>query len=195
MRTALGQAPHNGPQRHLDDLLILCAKGDEIAFASLYDATAKRIYGLSVRVLRDHSQAEETTHDAFLDIWRFASRFDPNKGTATAWCFTIAHRKAVSRVRSSVAARKRDTNYQVLNLEVEFDSTSEQASSNVIAQDVRTALNQLTVIQRQAVELAYFDGLTGTEIAESLGIPLGTAKTRIRDGLTQLRMHWSPQVA
>lgn len=189
MSAEIDRAVRDGAPLSLDDLLMLCAKGDDDAFASLYAATVERIYGLSVRVLRDHSQAEEVTHEAFLDIWRFASRFDPHRGTATTWCFTIAHRKAVSGLRSTVASRKRDSSYQLLNLDAEFDSTGEQALLNGVAQEVRTALNGLTAIQRQAIELAYFDGLTGKEIAAALGIPLSTAKTRIRDGLTQLRKH------
>mgnify|MGYP001792826755 FL=1 len=171
----------------LGELLKGCSVGEEAAFARLYDATSTRLFGLVLRVVRDRAQAEEVTQDAYLDIWRNSSRFDPGRGSALSWVMTIGHRKAVDRVRSAEAARRRDTAYQARDQGAAFDQTVEQAHSNLDAQRVRRALEGLTQTQRSALELAYFGGYTHREVALMLGLPLGTAKTRIRDGLIRLR--------
>lgn len=175
----------------LADLLTRSAQGDQVAFSSLYDATVNRVYGLTMRVLRAHSEAEDVTHESFIEIWRCASRFDPSRGTAHAWIFTIVHRKAVTRVRSATAARQREARYHWLNHAVEYDSTSELVLRSVEGQRVRSAMSRLTLLQQQAIELAYFEGLTHSEVATALRIPVGTAKTRIRDGLHRLRAEWT----
>ncbi len=171
----------------LGDLLRASARGDEQAFARLYDATAARAYGLVLRVVRDPAQAEEVTQEAFLEIWRTASRFDPARGSAVSWVLTIAHRKAVDRVRSAEAASRRDATYHHQNQPVAHDATAEAAHASLEAHRVRGALANLTAVQRQALELAYFGGYTHTEVASMLELPVGTAKTRIRDGLIRLR--------
>jgi RNA polymerase sigma-70 factor (ECF subfamily) len=171
----------------LADLLRRSGRGDEAAFAELYDATAARGYGLAVRVVRDPAQAEEVTQEAFLEIWRTASRFDPARGSAVSWILTLVHRKAVDRVRSAEASTRRDTTYHQGNQTVEHDSTAEAAQASMEARRVRQALGSLTEVQREALELAYFKGYTHTEVASMLDLPLGTAKTRIRDGLIRLR--------
>ncbi len=173
--------------RELAELLRLSGLGDEAAFAQLYDATSARAYGLAVRVVRDPSQAEEVAQEAFLEIWRTASRFDPQKGSAVSWILTLVHRKAVDRVRSASASTRRDTTYHQSNQAVEHDSTAEAAYASMEARRVRQALDSLTEVQRQALELAYFKGYTHTEVASMLDLPVGTAKTRIRDGLIRLR--------
>ncbi|MEO3937190.1 ECF RNA polymerase sigma factor SigK [Dermatophilaceae bacterium Soc4.6] len=169
------------------DLLRAASLGDEQAFARLYDAMSSRLYGLVVRVVRDPSQSEEVTQEAFLEIWKTASRFDETRGSALGWMMTIAHRKAVDRVRSAEASSRRDTTYHDNTTEVEFDSTAEAAHASLDAERVRRALDSLTAAQRGALELAYFGGYTHSEVAAMLGLPLGTAKTRIRDGLIRLR--------
>jgi len=171
----------------LADLLRRCGRGDEEAFARLYDATASRVFGLAVRVVRDPAQAEEVAQEAFLDIWRTAGRYDPGRGSALAWLLTITHRKAVDRVRSAEAATRRDVNYHQQNQPVEHDSTAEAAHASLEAHRVRGALAHLTEVQREAVSLAYLGGYTHTEVATMLDLPVGTAKTRIRDGLIRLR--------
>jgi RNA polymerase sigma-70 factor (ECF subfamily) len=171
----------------LASLLKRSGRGDEGAFAELYDATSARAYGLAVRVVRDPSQAEEIAQEAFLEIWRTASRFDPDKGSAVSWILTLVHRKAVDRVRSAEASSRRDTSYHQGNHAVEHDSTSEAAQASMEARRVRQALDSLTPVQREALELAYFKGYTHTEVASMLDLPVGTAKTRIRDGLIRLR--------
>jgi RNA polymerase sigma-70 factor (ECF subfamily) len=171
----------------LADLLRACGKGDETAFARLYDATASRVVGLAVRVVRDPAQAEEVAQEAFLDIWRQSGRFDPAKGSPLGWLLTIVHRKAVDRVRSAEASTRRDRTYHQQNQAVEHDSTAEAAAASLEARRVRQALTSLTPAQREALELAYFGGYTHTEVATMLQLPVGTAKTRIRDGLIRLR--------
>ncbi len=171
----------------LAGLLTRSARGDEAAFAELYDATASRLHGLVVRVVRDRAQSEEVTQEAFLDIWRHCTRFDSSKGSPLSWMLTIAHRKAVDRVRSAEAAKAREVTYETTTTGREHDSTLEQVEVRLDQQRVRRALSTLTDTQRGAVELAYLGGHTHTEVAALLDIPLGTAKTRIRDGLIRLR--------
>ena len=171
----------------LADLLRACGRGDQPAFARLYDATASRVVGLAVRVVRDPAQAEEVAQEAFLEIWRTSGRFDPAKGSPLGWMLTIVHRKAVDRVRSAEASTRRDTTYHQRNQPVEHDSTAEAATASLEARRVRGALQSLTPVQREALELAYFGGYTHTEVATMLELPVGTAKTRIRDGLIRLR--------
>jgi RNA polymerase sigma-70 factor (ECF subfamily) len=179
-------AAASGPP-DLAELLRSCGRGDEAAFARLYDVTSSRVFGLAVRVVRDPAQAEEVAQEAFLEIWRTSGRFDPAKGSPLGWLLTIAHRKAVDRVRSAEAATRRDTAYHHQNQPVEHDSTAEAATGSLEARRVRDALASLTRAQREALELAYFGGYTHTEVAAMLELPVGTAKTRIRDGLIRLR--------
>lgn len=185
------------PERHasvepgsvvdLDPLLSAVGRGDQEAFARLYDATSARVFGLVLRVLRDRAQAEEATQEVYLEVWRSSPRFDTGRGAALSWLTTIAHRKAVDRVRSAQAQRRRDTAYERREQRVSYDVTAEEAQRHLDGQQVRGVLGCLSQAQRGALELAYFDGLTHREVADRLGLPLGTAKTRIRDGLTTLR--------
>jgi RNA polymerase sigma-70 factor (ECF subfamily) len=177
----------SGTAPDLADLLRRSGRADEAAFAQLYDATSARAFGLALRVVRDPAQAEEVTQEAFLEIWRTAGRYDPDRGSPLAWLMTITHRKAVDRVRSAQAATRRDTSYHQQNQPVEHDSTAEAAQASLEAHRVRGALAALTDVQRQAINLAYFGGYTHTEVATMLDLPVGTAKTRIRDGLIRLR--------
>jgi RNA polymerase sigma-70 factor (ECF subfamily) len=171
----------------LGQLLRLASRGDQQAFAQLYDATSARVFGLAVRIVRDPAQAEEVAQEAFLEIWRTASRFDPDKGSAQAWMLTIVHRKSVDRVRSAEASTRRDTTYEQRNQTIEHDSTADAAHASIEARRVRNAMESLTPVQREALELAYFGGYTHTEVASMLDLPVGTAKTRIRDGIIRLR--------
>ncbi|TIC89058.1 sigma-70 family RNA polymerase sigma factor [Nocardioides sp. GY 10113] len=182
--------PDPGPDRSADTLAVLLkrsARGDRVAFADLYDATSARLHGLVLRVVRDPAQAEEVTQEAFLEIWRTAARFDPARGSALSWLMTIGHRKAVDRVRSAEASSRREETYQQRQHVPPHDATAEAAQASLEARRVRTALTGLTPVQREAIELAYFGGYTHTEVAAMLDLPVGTAKTRIRDGLIRLR--------
>lgn len=181
--------PLDGPLdgRGLAELLRSSSRGDESAFARLYDATAARVHGLVLRVVRDPAQAEEVTQEAFLEVWRTAARFDSDRGSALSWLLTIGHRKAVDRVRSAEASSRRDTKYHDQSHPVAHDQTAEAVTTTLEAQRVRTAMKSLTQAQREAIGLAYFGGYTHTEVATMLDLPVGTAKTRIRDGLIRLR--------
>lgn len=175
------------PGPDLADLLRRSSLGDEQAFAELYDATSARAYGLALRVLRNPAHAEEVTQEAYLDGWRNSARFDASRGSAIGWLLTIVHRKAVDRVRSTESATARDQTYHREGQPVAHDATVEAAHSSMEAKRVRRAVADLTDVQRQAVELAFFGGYTHTEVASLLDLPIGTAKTRIRDGLIRLR--------
>jgi RNA polymerase sigma-70 factor (ECF subfamily) len=171
----------------LASLLARCGRSDEEAFAELYDATCRRVHGLVLRVVRDPAQAEEVTQEVYLQVWHTAARYDEAKGSALAWLMTVAHRRAVDRVRSAEAASRQDTTYHHRTHAVPHDTTAESAETSIEARRVRTALAELTTVQREALELAYFGGYTHTEVATMLDLPVGTAKTRIRDGLIRLR--------
>ncbi len=176
-----------GPVADLGSLVSAAGRGDEEAFARLYDATSARVFGLVLRVLRDRAQAEETTQEVYLEVWRDSPRFDAGRGSALSWLMTIAHRKAVDRVRAAQAQQRRDSAYERRAQQASYDVTAEEAERHLDAEQVRGALGGLSETQRGAIELAYFGGLTHREVADRLGLPLGTAKSRIRDGLTKLR--------
>ena len=164
------------------------AKGDQTAFAAVYDRVGGQVYGLIRRVLRDPSQSEEVTQEVLLDVWRTASRFDAARGSASGWIMTMAHRRAVDRVRSEQASRTRNTKVAVRDAgEAAFDVVAEDVELRFEQEQVRQALTSLTDLQRQAIELAYYKGYTYREVAELLDTPLGTVKTRLRDGLIRLR--------
>ena len=173
------------PGAELVALLGRCATGDPEAFARLYDLTVSRVYGLVLRVVLDAAQAEEVTQETYLDAWRQAERYEPGRGGVLAWLLAIAHRRAVDRVRSVGASTRRDVRYAVEDRP--YDITAEQAERAVERQEVRRALDELTPAQREAIALAYYGGHTHTEVARILDLPVGTAKTRIRDGLARLR--------
>ncbi|SDN76057.1 RNA polymerase sigma-70 factor, ECF subfamily [Nocardioides szechwanensis] len=174
----------------LSQLLHLAASGDVQAFAALYDGTAVRAYSLAQRILRDPAQAEEVTQEAYLHLWRHSARFDPSRGSAISWILMIVHGEAVGRVRASHSRIARETTYERSDAVVQSpsdDRTHDAVAASLQASRVQTALAELTPLQREAVELAYFGGLSHSEVARLRRIPLGTAKTRIRDGLIKLR--------
>lgn len=176
-------------ERPVDALARLPARSvlaDEAAFAALYDATSTRVFGLVLRLVRSRAIAEEVTKEVYLQAWRSASKFDESRGTASSWLMTAAHRRAVDRIRASDGSGRRETAYQN-NDSIDFDETLNSAAAPIDAVSVRSRLASLGDIQRQVLELAYFDGHTHAEIAEIVGIPLGSAKTQIRDGLNRLR--------
>ncbi len=177
----------DGAAREPHELLAAAARGDEQAFAEFYDRTSPRVYGMVLRVVRDPAQAAEVTQDVYLQVWREATRYDPNLGSVLSWLLTIAHRRAVDRVRSARSASQRDDRYAMSQAERPYDEVSERVHAGLEAQRVRNALHDLTETQREAISLAYFAGYTHREVAALLGLPLGTAKTRIRDGLIRLR--------
>ena len=162
------------------------AKGDELAFAELYDELAPTVYGIVLRVVRDPAQSEEVTQEVFVELWRQAARFDSARGGVRGWAVTIAHRRAVDRVRSEQSLRDRQLRDAAAPAGAP-DSPPDAVIDSLDRDRARRALTELSEAQRQALELAFFDGLTHVQIAERLGVALGTVKTRIRDGLIRLR--------
>ena len=161
------------------------ARGDHEAFEAVYDQLAGPVYGLVRKVLRDPAQSEEIAQEVLLEVWRTASRFDPDRGSAAAWVMTIAHRRAVDRVRSEAAAALREQ--KVLPGPVTGEDVAELVETALDRQRVRRCLGTLTTLQAEAVKLAYYGGYTYAQVAELLGVALGTVKTRIRDGLIRMR--------
>lgn len=170
-----------------EDRLARIATGDKRAFAELYDATASRIYGLVRRLLVDPAQSEEVTQEIYLEIWQTASRYKPERGSAMSWMLTMAHRRAVDRVRASQSSRERDSKVGIRDYDREYDQVAEHVEITIEGERVKKALGGLTELQRQAVELAYYGGLSHSEISAELHVPVGTIKTRIRDGMIRLR--------
>lgn len=172
----------------LGRLLALVATGDQDALAEVYDLVAPRVFGLALRIVRDRALAEEVTQDVFVQVWRQAGEVDPQRGSPLGWLMTLTHRRAVDRVRSEQAQSDRLRRYELRQTTPEYDSTAEEALGRVEAERLQQALELIGEPHRTTVELAYFGGLTHREVAGRLGIPLGTAKTRIRDGLHKLRV-------
>jgi RNA polymerase sigma-70 factor (ECF subfamily) len=168
-------------------LLLRVAQGDQSAFSELYDLIAPRMLGLVRHVLKDHAQSEEVVQEVLLEVWQTAPRFDPNKGKAVTWMLTMAHRRAIDRVRSAQSSRDRDTRVGIRDLDREFDSVAESVEIRIEHDRVEKALSRLSELQRQAVELAYYGGYSHSEVSEMLGVPMGTVKTRLRDGMMRLR--------
>jgi len=163
------------------------ALGDQAAFAELYDEFAPRVYRRIRMVLKDGFQSEEVMQEVFLEIWQQAARFDSRRGSAAGWILTRAHARAVDRVRSAEADRARDTRVGLRDFEPGYDTVAESVELRLESERVIRALGQLSELQREAVVLAFTGNLTHVEVAERLEVPLGTAKSRIHDGLRQLR--------
>jgi len=172
----------------LSGVLTRAGRGDQSAFGELYDATSALVHGIVLKVVRDPSQAEEITQEVFVEIWRLAPRYETDRGSVKSWIATIAHRRAVDRVRSEQSHRDR-TEVVGRQVERDHDSVSELVLDRLDRTRVIAALDLLTDDQRAAVELAYFGGHTYREVAVLLGAAEGTVKGRIRDGLIKLRDH------
>nr|WP_279497811.1 sigma-70 family RNA polymerase sigma factor [Actinomadura rubrisoli] len=193
METSHARSPrpwHRGrgaePQDELAVLLDQVARGDESAFARVYDLVAGPVYGLVLRVLRDPAQSEEVAQEALIALWRTASRFDPERGSAMSWVMTLAHRRAVDRVRSAQAATDREQRAHRASVPA-FDEVAEEVEGRMERDRVRRCLGGLTELQRESVTLAYYGGYTYREVADLLKVSLGTVKTRMRDGLIRMR--------
>jgi RNA polymerase sigma-70 factor (ECF subfamily) len=177
-----------GPARDdLAEVMHKVAHGDKESFSVLYDALAPMVFGIVVKVVRDRAQSEEVAQEVMVDLWRQAARYRPEAGSVGAWAATIAHRRAVDRVRSAQAAADREQAQAAREHTTAFDEVAEQVETRLESEQVRRCLRGLTELQRQAVTLAYYRGLTYREVAEALRTPLPTIKTRMRDGLIRLR--------
>jgi RNA polymerase sigma-70 factor (ECF subfamily) len=186
-RARAGDTPAPGARLPLEALLARVARGDHDAFEALYQEIAAPIYGLVRRVLRDPAQAEEVAQEVLVEVWRTATRFDSERGSVRTWVMMLAHRRAVDRVRSEQAASDREARAASRNAVTAYDEVTEEVESRLDRQQVRHCMEALTELQRESVTLAYYGGHTYREVAELLDVPLGTVKTRLRDGLIRLR--------
>ncbi|WP_183468459.1 sigma-70 family RNA polymerase sigma factor [Mycolicibacterium iranicum] len=171
----------------LDALLRQVARRDADAFATFYDQTRSRVYGLVTRVLRDPGYSEETTQDVYLQVWRTAGNYDPAAGSPLAWLLTLAHRRAVDRVRSEEAASSRENRYGAATIELPSDAVIDEVISGDERRRVTDCLGSLTDTQRECIQLAYYDGLTYVQVSERLAANLATIKSRMRDAIRGLR--------
>jgi len=180
-------------QELLQVLVSRTARGDELAFEQLYDLLSATVYGVCRRVLRDPAESEEVAQEVLLEIWRKATHYDPSRAGVRSWAVMIAHSRAVDRVRSSERRRAREK-ATALPEPPAVDEVSEAAVSAFEVRRVRKALAELSDVQRESVRLAFYGGHTHTEVAALLGVPVGTVKSRIRDGLGRLRLHLGPEL-
>ena len=169
------------------DLMARVARGDSAAFAQLYDLMAPRVYGLIRRVLRNPAQSEEVTQEVMVEIWRTATRYDADRGSLTSWILTMAHRRAIDRVRSEQSSTDREQAVAAASSITEYDEVAETVTTNLEVEQVRHCLGSLTELQRESVTLAYYGGYSYREVAELLDAKLATIKARMRDGLIRLR--------
>ncbi|MER5624946.1 ECF RNA polymerase sigma factor SigK [Streptosporangium sp. NPDC002544] len=174
-------------QSGLEDLLEHVARGDRAAFERIYDLVAGPVYGLVLRVLRDPAQSEEVAQEVLVEVWRSAARYERARGSAMAWVMTIAHRRAVDRVRAVQSAVDREDRVARLEVHRPFDEVAESVGARLERERLRRCLDGLTELQRQSVTFAYYGGYSYREVAELLKVPLATVKTRMRDGLIRIR--------
>jgi RNA polymerase sigma-70 factor (ECF subfamily) len=176
-----------GTEPDADALLQRVARGDESAFEKLYDLVIGPVFGLVRRVVRDPAQSEEVAQEVMVELWRTAARYAPDRGSAMTWVMTLAHRRAVDRVRSAQSATDREIRVFSGETSRPFDEVAERVATRLEHEQVRRCLSTLTDLQRESIMLAYYGGRTYREVGELLDTPLGTIKTRLRDGLIRLR--------
>jgi RNA polymerase sigma-70 factor, ECF subfamily len=169
----------------LPALLGQVARGDRDAFEAACRHIAAPVFGTVRSVVRDLSQSEEVAQEVLVEVWQSASRFDRDRGSAMAWVMTIAHRRAVDRVRSEHRLAEREL--RAASFSVAYDDVVEKAEASLDRERVRRCLRSLTDLQREAITLAYYGGHTHRQVAQLLGVAIGTVSTRMRDGLIRLR--------
>ncbi len=172
----------------LGELLSRTARGDEGSFTSLYDATNRRVFGLALQILGDRGAAEEATLDVFTYLWRRAAVFDSGRGAAMTWILWVTRSKSIDLLRTRTRRQNRESPLDTIaSPRDEAPSPEVISTTSEQSHKVKRALASLPREQREAIEAAYFGGLSHTEVAVALGEPLGTIKTRIRTGLSSLR--------
>lgn len=186
------QDDYHGMPEHLEELLLRTAEGDQIAFAEFYRMTSRRVFGLARRVVVDAGLSEEVLQETFITVWQQAAKYSPALGSPIGWLMTITHRRAVDKVRSHQRSAERDRRWAAANQSIAYDDVAEHATDRSDVRMLMESLSFLSVLQRESIQLAYFAGLTYRQVAERLGIPLPTVKTRIRDGLENLRTRLAP---
>jgi len=170
-----------------EDLLVRTARGDTAAFEELYDRYSARVYGLVKRIVRDPTLSQDATQVVMTELWKTAARFDPDRGAAASWILTLAHRRAIDVVRREQSSRDRIQRAGRTQMERPADTIAEGVVMEDEHAEVRAAMHHLTELQREAIQMAWFDGYTYREVAAALDVPLGTIKTRMRDGMIRLR--------
>jgi len=173
------------------NLLALVAKGDQQAFSQLYDHSSTLLFTLAVRILGNREEAAELLQDVYLEVWRKVSRYDVGRGTPVAWLVTLTKSRAIDRLRARAARGYRATNSLEAGTAMQVADPSPSPLETQADQELRiavgTAVAGLPQAQQQAIELAYYEGLSHAEIAQRLNQPLGTVKTRIKLGMSKLR--------
>jgi RNA polymerase sigma-70 factor (ECF subfamily) len=185
--------PPRHPADRLDLLVTMVALGDEKAFSELYDLQFSTIRGIALGLLRDFHQAEEVAQEVMLEIWRLAARFERSRGPAAGWITQIARTRTIDRIRHSQASRTRDQRHFDHGYHRDFNSVEESVLGQFDVATLHLGLLEVTALQREAVSLAFFTDQSYAEIALTLGIPLATLKTRVRDGLIRIRQALSQQ--
>ena len=176
----------------LGDLLTRVTDEDGVAFADFYRLTSARVFGVVRKVVVNHQISEEVVQEVFLEIWTKSASFDAERGSALSWVMTMARRRAIDRVRSEIAAADRVQAWGRATHLAEYDSVVEDVLSADEEQRLGHCLTRLTPLQREAIDLAYFGGLTYNEVAQQLGTAYGTVKSRIREGIIRLRGELTP---
>jgi len=180
-----GRAAGDTRGTELSALLGQAARGDSGAFEAVCRHIAPPVFGMVRSVVRDLSQSEEVAQEVLVEVWQSASRFDRERGSAMAWVMTIAHRRAVDRVRAEHRLAEREL--RAASFAVAYDDVVEETEASLDRERVRRCLRSLTELQREAITLAYYGGHTHRQVAELLGVAIGTVSTRMRDGLIRLR--------
>jgi RNA polymerase sigma-70 factor, ECF subfamily len=171
----------------LGRLLVNVARGERTAFPLLYGATHRQVFAYVLHLVRDVDQCAEVTQETYLKVWQTAGRFDPALGGAQRWIYLIARRCSIDRIRKAEAIKRHDRVHWRSTTSVAHDETVEAVEEHLDVARLHAALGTLTQLQKEAIQLAYFDGQTYVQTAQSLDIPTNTAKSRIRDAVVRLR--------
>lgn len=192
MSTPLSLIEPNLRNKQLAELISLIASQDQEAMSTLYDTTNRLVYGLLLRILNDHATAEEVLLDVFTQVWRQASRYDGTRGGPMAWITTIARSRAIDRLRSGKQELQREESIETVVQYAASDDVEAEVANAEMRTIIQKAMELLTSEQREVIELAYYSGMSQSEIALKLNQPLGTVKTRTRIGMMRLREALSP---